>query len=495
LETEEVEKFQPFLKDVDKAVSFFRRVINEKEQVRIRIINHFDADGICAGGILSQAVLREGLLFRTTTLSNLEIDDVKRIGREKNWDMVIFTDLGSSKANQVNQLLSRPVIILDHHAPEQTKNTDDFYHVNPHLHGIDGSYSISGAGVAYLFSRSLSPQNRELSIYAVVGALGDRQDKSESGHLTGVNKIIVEDAKKSNLLSDDEDLWFYGYETRDLVRTIQGLNLRGLDRRQRVMNFLQLIQIPTMEGKRSRKLSDLSHNEKTQLFSELITRYDIQPERVFRPVYSLLKEPKNTFLHDGKEFASALNSVGRLKKASVGIALIMGDRKRALSETTALRDEYRKRIGEYIKWCNNIDARYVGELPMLKYFLAGMNIDREFIGTVTSILTSGKVEAWTKKVLVGICGNNDQGYKISIRMPMKLQKQKEWNVDLSRALVGSAIDKFEFSDVGGHSAAAGAILPPPRKVGLQEYDFVHLMKDLNSAIEKSAKDDKDGKEQ
>ncbi|MHA1168351.1 MAG: hypothetical protein ACTSRU_11055, partial [Candidatus Hodarchaeales archaeon] len=168
---------------------------------------------------------------------------------------------------------------------------------------------------------------------------------------------------------------------------------------------------------------------------------------------------------------------------------------RALSETTALRDEYRKRIGEYIKWCNKIDARYVGELPMLKYFLAGMNIDREFIGTVTSILTSGKVEAWTKKVLVGICGNNDQGYKISIRMPMKLQKQKEWNVDLSRALVGSAIDKFEFSDVGGHSAAAGAILPPPGKVGLQEYDFVHLMKDLNSAIEKSAKDDKDGKEQ
>ncbi|MHA2295957.1 MAG: DHH family phosphoesterase [Candidatus Hodarchaeales archaeon] len=481
----ETDNILDFLKDVERATFFLKSHVEKMQSFPpiIRVINHFDADGICSGGILSLALSRKGFLFRTTTLPNLEVADVKKLKMERNWDILIFADLGSSKAHHIQKLMTRPVIILDHHNPIVTENTEDFYQVNPHLQGIDGSIAISGAGVSYLFTKALSPVNIDLSVFAVIGALGDRQDNAEIGRLGGVNTLIVEDAKRQKLLSDEEDLWFYGHETRDLVHSLLGLNIRGLDRRQRIVNFLEMIQIPTMEGKRSRTLSDLSHGEKTQLFSELIKQYDIKPEGVFRPVYELLNETKRTLLRDGKEFASTLNSAGRLGKANIGIALIMGDRKKALNEAMKLRDEYRKKIGAYLKWCNEHGRDHIKELSQIIYVNAGQQIDREMIGTITSILSSGKNDFWTKKILTGISGNPNSGYKISVRVPARLQNQKSWQkIILSNILTDSAIDKIENSDVGGHSAAAGAILPPGN------HDIDMLMVDLNQLIEKSLND-------
>ena len=95
--------------------------------------------------------------------------------------------------------------------------------------------------------------------------------------------------------------------------------------------------------------------------------------------------------------------------------------------------------------------------------------------------------------------NLDLDFKLNLGLVVfgrfsDLQKLKEWRVDLSKALVDSEIDRLEHSDVGGHSAAAGAVLPPPGKIGLQKYDINHLMNDLNSVIEKSLMDDLDEKE-
>ena len=42
----------------------------------VRIISHYDADGICAGAILVDAALRSGLTFHATCQRNLGDDEV-----------------------------------------------------------------------------------------------------------------------------------------------------------------------------------------------------------------------------------------------------------------------------------------------------------------------------------------------------------------------------------------------------------------------------------
>ncbi len=66
--------------------------------------------------------------------------------------------------------------------------------LNPHLYGIDGATDVSGSGVAYFAAKALNPANVDLAPIALVGALGDMQDKYEQRSLKGLNEIIVNDA-------------------------------------------------------------------------------------------------------------------------------------------------------------------------------------------------------------------------------------------------------------------------------------------------------------
>ncbi|RJS80995.1 DHH family phosphoesterase, partial [Candidatus Bathyarchaeota archaeon] len=81
------------------------------------------------------------------------------------------------------------------------KETANIMHVNPHLFGIDGAKDISGSGVAYFVAKAIDNINVDLSPIAVVGALGDLQDKYDQRKLGGLNEKIVEDALSADLLT------------------------------------------------------------------------------------------------------------------------------------------------------------------------------------------------------------------------------------------------------------------------------------------------------
>ena len=55
--------------------------------------------------------------------------------------------------------------------------------VNPHLYGIDGATEVSGSGVAYFAAKAVNAENMDLAPIALVGALGDMQDKNEQRQL------------------------------------------------------------------------------------------------------------------------------------------------------------------------------------------------------------------------------------------------------------------------------------------------------------------------
>ena len=79
---------------------------------------------------------------------------------------------------------------------------------------------VSAAGVCYFVARELSGQNKDLSALAVVGALGDMQDKNEKRAFVGLNDLLVEDGVSSGSLKVDSDLVLYGRETRPIHRAL-----------------------------------------------------------------------------------------------------------------------------------------------------------------------------------------------------------------------------------------------------------------------------------
>ena len=178
----------------------------------IRIISHNDADGISAAAVIANALKEENAQFHTTIVPRLKEDVINQLRHEQH-DLFIFSDMGSSFVKELNTFKS-DVIIADHHQVDGTEADSNLVHVNPHLFEIDGSKDLSGAGSAYLCVRDLD--KKHFAYFALVGAFGDMQGQDG---FNGVNKLILEDAKETNL-EINEDLKIVSKASEPLFKSL-----------------------------------------------------------------------------------------------------------------------------------------------------------------------------------------------------------------------------------------------------------------------------------
>src|SRR4030043_508287 len=182
----------------------------------IHVFSHLDADGVAAAGIMGKALFKLDARFRLRVTQWVDEKIIGEIISDKP-QLVVLTDFGSGYLDLLNEKLPDfKVLILDHHQIIGNAENGNFVHVNPHLHGIDGASDISGSGVAYFLAKAVSTENIDLAPIALVGALGDIQDKYEQKKLRGLNEKIVEDAVNANLLKVEKDLIFFGRDTRPI---------------------------------------------------------------------------------------------------------------------------------------------------------------------------------------------------------------------------------------------------------------------------------------
>jgi RecJ-like exonuclease len=313
-------------------------------------------------------------------------------------DLVIFTDFGSGYIDLLNENIpDTKVAILDHHQfTGGTNPNPNIVQVNPHLHGMDGATDVSGSGVAYFTARAMDKNNTDLSPTALVGALGDMQDRLEQRKLGGLNALIVEDAVKTKLVTVEQDLTFFGRETRSIHKTLSSTTnpfLPGISGEEdKSLAFLSSLNIPLKNGEKWRALRDLTAEEKKRLCSALADyllskklHYEIA--NLIGHIYVLAAEEPWTALRDAREFAVLLNSTGRLERPSLGIAVCMGDRKAALEESNKVLEDYRKNINKYLAWVWEKPER-LRELENI-YTLNGEDyVSEKIIGTISSILVS-----------------------------------------------------------------------------------------------------------
>jgi single-stranded-DNA-specific exonuclease len=183
-------------------------------------------------------------------------------------------------------------------------------------------------------------------------------------------------------------------------------------------------------------------------------------EELIGYTYSFPREDRRSFLRDGRDFATMLNSCGRISKAGVGIAICMGDRNKLLQEGENILAEYRKMIRNYMNILANERWRVSDSKNCVMVNGEGV-IPETMSGTISSLI-AGSPKNSGKIVILRT--NGDEG---TIKFSSRKSFSCKSNVNLSE-LMRNGAEKFEGVG-GGHDAAAGARITKDKLDGFLDY--------------------------
>jgi len=464
--------YQDFVSLIDDATDKIRELINHGNI--FTIFCHIDADGLSSGAIASVMLLRANARFIIRTVKNID-EILEAIPHLQNDAIIFLTDIGSGYLRILREKFQdKQFIILDHHQPDGEAEKH-WIHVNPHLCNVDGARDISSSGTTYLVAKSLSEENISLSPVAVVGALGDLQDKSsEKRELGGLNKIIVQEAVKSGLLRVSDDLLFYGRSYRPIHLALASTTspyIPGISGSEaHAVSFLNSIKIRLKDDDRWRIFTELSEDEKKAIYNGLmkyLSSLNFSPsivKELVGKVYELTKEEEWTPLKDAREFASLLNACGKTGNEWIGLAIAMGARGEVLLQAQKILEEYKKRLSEVLD--HLIRRESWQELKHIVAINGGTTIDERMVSSASSILSSSDLLP-EDKPLVMLATAGDK-VKVSARSSMKLIR-KGLNLGL---VMKKAADRVGGVG-GGHDIAAGAEIPLAKKtMFLAEVDAI-----------------------
>lgn len=462
--------YKDFFECVGNAVCKFNS-INGAET--IRIISHIDADGISCACIMIKALTRSKRKFSLTFVSVLTEKIIASLAKEP-YNYFVFCDMGTSHCGAIRKYMcGKNVFILDHHKPKYKKKGEDpenIQHLNPELYGIDGTKETSAAGVAYFFAKEMSQMNKELAYIAVLGAIGDCQ---EDNGFSGLNDMILSDAKDSKKIIIEKGLRFFGRDNKPLYKLLKsGIDIYipdVTDDQEKSVDFLESLNIPAKENGKWRKINDLSEEELNRLIEKIlfVRKKNEKKEDIYGNIYRLdIGAGKATcdFNSDLKELAMILNACGRLGKAYIGVGLLLGDKKSSLNAVYALK-EYKKEIMNAMKWYEkNKSSNSITREKGYIIINGRDNISFSVISPVSSLFSKTKIFPEGTFIII-MARTLDNETKISMRIAGNCPE----HVSLY-AILESIIEKIG-GEYGGHTNAAGALIDMKK-----EKDFIELAK-------------------
>jgi RecJ-like exonuclease len=460
---------------LEESLSLFKDKISDciKSKKSISVTTHIDCDGLTSGSIITKALIRAGANCTVRTskeFSKKVLESFKTDSR----DFHIVTDLGGGFANELDEVLGDNWIVLDHHQilDEERDNQNV---INSWKYGIDGGVEICAGGMAYLASMSLDERNSDLSAIAVVSALGDRQDQGENKSFTGKNFEIANVAKEQDLVDIDLDLLLTGRETRPVADALAFTSypfIEGLTwNRDACLSILNSSGVNLKEGGRWRVPAELNENEKRQVV-EAITKFvpgenasEIMTELIGY-TYTFPREDGRSFLRDGREFSSMLNSCGRINRSGIGMAVCMGDRNKILEEAEEILTNYRNKIREYMNILSNERWR-ISESDTCVMVNGDDIVPEMMTGTISSLFAGSPKNSG--KIVILRTKAEENTIKFSSRKAFGCNT----NINLSEVMRTGA-QKFDGIG-GGHNSAAGAKITKDKLDGFLKFLEVNVI--------------------
>lgn len=399
----------------------------------VRVVSHYDADGISSAGVLCSALLRAGKHFHATMSKNLTEALIAEVAG--GCKLLILSDMGSSYLEQLEKLPCK-VIVLDHHSPQT--DSEKVVHVNPHLAGIDGMTSASASAVCMLLAATMDERNWDLLPIAFAGIAGDRQ---AIRGLSGLNQWLFEEGLKrhvvevrpGSMLQEGPALTALVGSTDPYVIGVSGSpeGARALLAEAGVPEDADLDQLD--EGKRV-KLSSLLALRLTAQGTPAVTLDEIVHDRYYFPAWKMSADA----------FAGLLNACGRSNNEGTGLSLTLGD-KEAMEKAKLLRQEY---VDEVQVSLAKVVAKGVTKAQHIQYFY------NDNIG-LSGILSGVTMQYFgdRNKATLTLASTGSE-IKVSSRGTFELLEK---GVDLAAALRECAQKVGGVG--GGHRIASGATVP------------------------------------
>jgi RecJ-like exonuclease len=433
------------------------------EGSRILVVTHIDADGLSSGSIAFSALARKDFAVSVRAIPDLDPNAIEKLKADK-FEFYLFTDLGSGLLGALATAFGDRFLVVDHHqVPEADLSHPRLF--NAWNYGYDGGEEACSSSMAYALAKASDASgNQDLSTLALVGALGDRQDKGEGRSLGGLNEVALDDAVSKGLVALSNDLLFYGRETRPVHEAIAMSYtpfISGLSgAKDAALAALSNSGFKLKEGGRWRTLGELSNEEKQKVI-EVISGFiasaghgsDLLKDLV-GTVFTFGFEDPLTPLRDAREFASVLNACGRMDRTDLGISICLGDREGALRQALALMSEYRGKLNKALQRLQ-LETDKVTTSGDVMMVMGEDFIEERMTGSVSSLLASS--DRFRDKLVLVRAKSGESELKFSSR----IGDSYPGKVNLGEVMREAAESVGGVG--GGHSMAAGAKIPFSRR--------------------------------
>lgn len=419
----------------------------------IKVISHFDTDGICSAAVFSRALQRWGKKFSLEITKSL---DEKYISDLPEDSLLIFLDLASGSLDYLARKKTE-VFIFDHHETIQ-QIPDNVFMINPVLQKEE---PLSAAAICYFFAKTLNPNNRDLANLAVIGMVGDLHEKE-------IGKSF------SEILNDSDGIIKRGLliypSTRPLNRVLEYSSspyLPGVTgSREGVTSLLREAGLVGENGQ-CKALYELTEEEMTKLVTAVMLRGAkagaMNQENLIGNLFMVKFFNK---LEDAREISALINACSRMERRDIALGFCLGN-KAMREEAERVYINYRQSLTSALKYISESE-KMEGKNYMIIH--GKDKIKDTIIGTVASILSHSPL--YPEGLLIVALAYDQERVKVSAR----LSGRKGGNV---REILNKAVIPIG-GEVGGHPNAAGCLIPREK-----ENDFIsELRKVLDVEIVK-----------
>ncbi|MEF8879680.1 MAG: DHH family phosphoesterase [Candidatus Thermoplasmatota archaeon] len=409
------------------------KVLDKPKSERIRVISHYDADGITSAAIICKTLRREGYDFHCSLMRNPFYQGLERVKKEKN-DLIIFTDMGSGQIEFIENMDSEAVI-LDHHQPIKEETNDDIIQVNAHLHGFNGNSEACGSTLAFSFAKAVDKNNFDLAPLALAGATGDKQ---YIGGISGFNEMVLKEAVEAEIVERYTDLKFVDKNLFDSLYYSFDPFFPGISGdEEAILELLEKLDLDknsdvgSLDGKQRKKL-------RSYLMSNLV-RNDVEKNILDTVIRERFYSDRIGF--ELEVFADILDSCGKSRNRGIGLSVCLGDKK-SLDKALDVSKNFRERVlGELLE----LKTKGAKEKKSIRYFYSGgASIGGVVCGSAVNFIFD------RRKPLICLRMMDDEIH-VSCRGNHSLVEQ---GLDLGLAMKQAA-EKVG-GHGGGHNIAAGA---------------------------------------
>jgi len=409
---------------------------SQPDNSKIRVVSHYDADGITSAAIICKMLYRMGYSFHCSLMRNPFDRGLKIVSNEEN-NLIIFTDMGSGQIEMIEKIDAKSIII-DHHQIKKEKTDEKIIQINANQYGINGNYEACGATLSYFFAKTIDPKNKDLVGLAIAGATGDKQ---YIGGFRGFNKEIIDDGIKNNFLKQKTCIKLTGetiYES--LFYSIDPYYSELSGNNKKIMELIDKIGIS-----KETTIKELDEKQIRQLNSYLmliLIRNGCE-KNILDTVIRNRYKSEIIFNCESEMFADLLDSCGKGGNRGLGFATAMGDEE-SFIEAIELEKEYKTKI---LKELISLEKDGFLEKKNFRYFYSK---NSSLGGVIGGIATNFMLDI--KKPLISIVRNKDEIH-VSCRGNQTLVKR---GLDLGDAMKKAA-QKLD-GHGGGHAIAAGATI-------------------------------------